>query len=79
MNAFDDLFDQYTKSRKLVRTKTVNMGSLYKLYYTIEMKDPNAVQEFLDALRCRNGNLEISLLNDTDPRYCGFTSNDAGS
>ena len=68
MNAFDDLFDQYTKSRKLVRTKTVNMGSLYKLYYTIEMKDPNAVQEFLDALRCRNGNLEISLLNDTEGR-----------
>ena len=68
MNAFDDLFDQYTKSRKLVRTKTVNMGSLYKLYYTIVMKDPNAVQEFLDALRCRNGNLEISLLNDTEGR-----------
>ena len=44
------------------------MGSLYKLYYTIEMKDPNAVQEFLDALRCRNGNLEISLLNDTEGR-----------
>ena len=65
-DAFDDLFDQYTKSRKLVRAKTSNMGSLYKLDYKIEMKDPAAAQEFLDALRCRNGNLEIALLNDTE-------------
>ena len=38
------------------------MGSLYKLDYKIEMKNPSAMQEFLDALRCRNGNLEIALL-----------------
>ncbi len=65
-NAFDDLFAQYTKSSRLVRAKTSNMGSLYKLHYKIEMKDPAAAQEFLDALRCRNGNLEIALLNDTE-------------
>ena len=65
-NAFDDLFDEYTKSRKLVKAKTSNMGSLYKLDYKIEMKDPDRLQEFLDALRCRNGNLEIAILNDTE-------------
>ena len=65
-DAFDDLFEQYTKSRKLVKAKTSNMGSLYKLDYKIEMKDPSAVQEFLDALRCRNGNLEIAVLNDNE-------------
>ena len=65
-NAFDDLFEQYTKSRKLVKAKTANMGSLYKLDYRIEMNDPAKVQEFLDALRCRNGNLEIAVLNDTE-------------
>lgn len=65
-NAFDDLFEQYTKSRKLVKAKTSNMGSLYKLDYRIELKEPSAVQEFLDALRCRNGNLEIAILNDTE-------------
>ena len=62
-NAFDDIFEQYTKSRKLTKAKTSNMGSLYKLDYKIEMKNPSAAQEFLDALRCRNGNLEIALLN----------------
>ncbi|MBR4394053.1 MAG: DUF4956 domain-containing protein [Oscillospiraceae bacterium] len=63
--AFDDLFAQYTKTWKLTKAKTSNMGSLYKLDYLIEMKEPAAVQEFLDALRCRNGNLEIAILNDT--------------
>ena len=65
-DAFDDLFEQYTKSRTLVKAKTSNMGSLYKLDYKIEMKDPDRLQEFLDALRCRNGNLEIAVLNDTE-------------
>ena len=64
-DAFDDLFAQYTKTWKLIKAKTSNMGSLYKLDYIVEMKDPSAVQEFLDALRCRNGNLEIAILNDT--------------
>ena len=62
-DAFDDLFGQYTKTWKLIKAKTSNMGSLYKLDYKIEMKEPGAMQEFLDALRCRNGNLEIALLN----------------
>ena len=65
-DAFDDLFGQYTKSWRLLKAKTSNMGSLYKLDYKIEMKDPSTVQEFLDAMRCRNGNLEIAILNDTE-------------
>ena len=65
-DAFDDLFEKYTKSRKLTKAKTSNMGSLYKLEYKIEMKDPAAIQEFLDALRCRNGNLEIAHLENTE-------------
>ena len=65
-DAFDDLFGQYTKSWKLIKAKTSNMGSLYKLDYRIEMKEPGAMQEFLDALRCRNGNLEIALLNASE-------------
>ena len=63
-DAFDDLFERYTKSCRLVKAKTSNMGSLYKLNYQIEWKDSAAAQEFIDALRCRNGNLEIALLND---------------
>lgn len=58
---FDDLLAQYTKKAKLIKVKTSNMGSLYKLWYKIEMKNPDSTKEFIDQLRCRNGNLEISI------------------
>ena len=60
--AFDDLFSRYTDSHKLVKMRTSNMGSLYKLSYDIELKDPGTTKAFLDELRCRNGNLEILIL-----------------
>ena len=58
---FDDLFDTYTKRSKLLNVKTTNMGSLYKLSYEVELKSEDNVQSFIDDLRTRNGNLEISL------------------
>lgn len=59
-DVFDELFEQYTKSSELVEVKTANMGSLYKLKYIIVLKDPKTEKKFIDDLRCRNGNLEIS-------------------
>lgn len=57
---FSDIFRKYTRSCELVRVKTVNMGSLYKLKYNITLKDVSREKAFLDELRVRNGNLEIS-------------------
>lgn len=57
---FSDLFAGYTASCKLLQVKTVNMGSLYSLHYLVRLKDPAGEKELLDAMRCRNGNLEIS-------------------
>ncbi len=65
-HGFDDIFTQYTKKHRLVSTKTTNMGSLYKLTYKVEMKDKDKAQEFIDAIRCRNGNLEILLTEAPD-------------
>lgn len=56
---FDDLFREYTSRNELIRVRTSNMGSLYKLTYHITMKDVRREKEFLDQLRCRNGNLDI--------------------
>lgn len=56
---FDDLFQQYTRSARLDRVKTSNMGTLYELEYRVVLKDGEAPKAFLDALRCRNGNLNI--------------------
>lgn len=56
---FDDLFERYTTRAELVRVRTTNMGSLYQLFYQIVLKDVSQEKEFLDAIRCRNGNLDI--------------------
>ena len=58
---FDEVFGRYVNSQELVHVKTSNMGSLYKLTYEIEEKDPSSEKEMIDELRCRNGNLEISV------------------
>ncbi|MDF2510799.1 MAG: hypothetical protein K0S04_665 [Herbinix sp.] len=60
MEIFNDIFDEYTKKTELIRVKTSNMGSLYKLHYQILIKDPVKEKAMIDELRCRNGNLEIS-------------------
>ena len=59
--AFDEVFEEFTKNHTLVSVKTTNMGSLYRLQYRIELKDSGKMKEFIDSLRCRNGNLEISV------------------
>ncbi len=57
---FDDLFARFTRSHELVRVKTSNMGTLYELEYRVALPGGTVPKEFLDALRCRNGNLNIS-------------------
>ena len=63
---FDDLFEKYTRRHELVKVRTSNMGTLYELSYQIELKDLNHSREFIDAIRCRNGNLNISCGHDED-------------
>ena len=60
--AFDDIFDTYTESRRLVHVKTTSLGSLNRLTYDIMLRRAGEEKAFIDALRCRNGNLEISLM-----------------
>lgn len=58
---FDDLMQKYTAEAKLMRVKTTNLGSLNKLTYNITLRETGSEKNFIDDLRCRNGNLEISL------------------
>ena len=57
---FDDVFAEYTRSNSLVKVKTSNMGTLYELEYRIVLNGDNVPKDFLAALRCRNGNLNIT-------------------
>lgn len=56
---FEELFSRYTSQSELMRIKTVNMGSLFELQYHIWLQDERMEKEFLDEVRCRNGNLPL--------------------
>lgn len=64
---FNDLFEKYTTSCELIRVKSTNMGSMFKITYNLTLKDITLEKSFIDELRCRNGNLEIvSSVQDTN-------------
>lgn len=58
---FDDILNKYTTSFELTRVKTTNMGSMFHLTYQLILKDITQEKVMIDQLRCRNGNLEISI------------------
>ena len=58
---FDDILKKYSKRYELVKVKSTNLGSMFKLQYNVVLKDVKKEKEFLDEIRCRNGNLEVSL------------------
>lgn len=57
---FDDIFARYTTKAELCEVKTSGMGSLYKLNYSIIMRNRASTKGMIDEMRQRNGNLEIS-------------------
>lgn len=58
---FEDILKEHCMSYDLVRVKTTNMGSLFRLTYDLVMKKEGNEKKMIDQLRCRNGNLEISV------------------
>lgn len=56
---FTDVFRRYLRSCALEQVKTTNMGTLYELQYRVVFHQPQISKDFLDELRCRNGNLNI--------------------
>ena len=60
-NVFTDVLDEYTTEYRMTQVKTTNLGSLNRLTYELRFRQSGQEKAFMDALRCRNGNLEISL------------------
>lgn len=58
---FDDLLEKYTRGATLTGVKTTNLGSLNRLTYELTLRKAGTEKQFIDELRCRNGNLEISM------------------
>lgn len=64
---FEDLFEKFTREHRLLQVKTTNMGSLYELEFEIILNEEEREKEFLDEIRCRNGNLTV-ICGRTDMR-----------
>lgn len=62
---FADVLEEYTTDATMVSVKTSNLGSLNKLTYNVALKNAGTEKALIDALRCRNGNLEVSLSLET--------------
>ena len=60
-NAFDEILQKYTQKYTLNQIRTTDLGSLFELNYTVIMSRDEDEQEFINELRCRNGNLNIIL------------------
>ena len=58
---FDEILNRYTSGYSLTRVKTTDLGSLYELTYSVNMRSGANEKNFIDELRCRNGNLNIIL------------------
>lgn len=60
-HTFDDILKKYTKGYQLARMRTKDFGSVYELTFHLSMLSDSEKNEMIDELRCRNGNLNISL------------------
>ena len=58
---FDEILKKYTSDFSLTKVRTTDLGSLYELTYSVNMLKNANEKEFIDELRCRNGNLNIIL------------------
>lgn len=58
---FEDVLENYTASYNIEKIRTRDFGSLFELTYLINLKPEVNQKSFIDELRCRNGNLNITL------------------
>ena len=58
---FDDIFNKAANHVELANVKTSDMGSLFKIKYIIQLNGRMTEKELIDALRTRNGNLDIAI------------------
>ena len=66
---FDDLLNENSLNWKLINIKTRDFGALYELTYRLNLKDNVDEKKFIDELRTRNGNLNISLTVDVNEEW----------
>ena len=56
---FEEVLNNYCSSYEIEKVKTLSLGSLFRVDYSIVMKDTSKIKAMIDDLRIRNNNLEI--------------------
>ena len=56
---FEEVLDNYCSSYEIEKVKTLSLGSLFRVDYSIVMKDTSNIKAMVDDLRIRNNKLEI--------------------
>ncbi|RAW16044.1 DUF4956 domain-containing protein [Paenibacillus taichungensis] len=68
--ALDEVFHKFNVVHELKKIRTTELGSLYELVYNVTIHESVNQKEFLDMIRTRNGNLDISLtMSPTTTEY----------
>lgn len=60
-DTFKEVLAKYTSRNSLEKVKTTNMGTLYELTYYVVLKNEAEDKKFIDEIRTKNGNLNVSL------------------
>ncbi len=58
---FDDEFNKYTTKSELLKVKSIDMGSMFQLKYSVILKDEKDEKKFIDDLRIKNSNLKLMI------------------
>lgn len=59
--AFDPILEKYCSSYRLEKVKSADLGGVFILQYQLAFRKGVSQKEFLDQIRIRNSNLNISL------------------
>ena len=61
---FDGVLETYTDGHKLIKVKTTEYGALFELTYEVALRSMATSKQFIDALRCLNGNMNVTLMEN---------------
>ncbi|SMP57327.1 DUF4956 domain-containing protein [Anoxynatronum buryatiense] len=61
---YDDVLNKYTDQHSFLSVRTVSLGTMFEVVYSVRVKRGISEKEMIDEIRERNGNLNVALLLD---------------
>ena len=59
---FEEIIERYCSRHRLVKVNAIDLGTLFELVFDVEIRRGASEKAMLDEIRCKNGNLNISLV-----------------